>query len=825
MDETDEQGKAFPLFVAADGRTAKVLLDARAAVDPPDKADITTSAFHAAVREGRCSTLEELMNTKYKTKLHEKDGSDLYPIHMATNNRVLSILLKGRADVTVTNGSKETPLHLIVRYNTENSVAAVEMMLKARSDPRAEDSHGRTPLGNVSSAPVVQLLLEGEADLLHKDHEGVPMGLKCALNPENLSVALAKGLPRDTCCPQTGVNLVHVALCAAEPIEQNTPEAIQLLLNEKVDIFASQNTKSKQSTLHEVFDTAVRPEVMLLVLDELLRIDDGLHQLKLIEEVNEEGTVFHRAVQCDMLLDGFAKTRFLQQLDPRRKIMLQDKDMQCWPICLLLDTCKELAAKDSRIDITPIINIESPKDIGGGRIDRRTPLAMLSTIPPTTYFDEDAISTIQKRHVTDVAVIAMLLDAGANPQPALDYYIEIEDVQMVKVLLDGRANINANINDGYGGEGFLHDAILRGDVPLAEEWRNLGANVHVLDRHGHGLETYARHRHSLTFLSDCKVDINRQNKDTGDTLLHKFAKQGSQYMLAHLLNNLRAKTILNSSQQSALHVATEAGHIATMSYLINEGFDFSAGDREGQRPIHIACKAGSAPAVELVLSMRANVNAPNDAGETPLMQAIRGSNFHLFHKLILEHKADIRKKTANLHTALHVAAAGGCHRELDFLLQQELINVNCKTSDLKQSALHVAVENGNLACMEALLKHPQIEFEAEDAKGQTCLSIVAKCNNKRMFDSLRNSKWSAASANKAFFEALERGNTIMFQALITDLKLKPCDCMVVRSRNNAFHTCAHTGNEELTEYLLDNWGEDVLVALKQPNEDLADVSV
>jgi ankyrin repeat protein len=119
----------------------------------------------------------------------------------------------------------------------------------------------------------------------------------------------------------------------------------------------------------------------------------------------------------------------------------------------------------------------------------------------------------------------------------------------------------------------------------------------------------------VQILIDAKMDVNVQN-NTGRTPLMYFVK------------NLEVSKL-----------------------LIESGADLAKKDCIGNTASHLACKKGEVDVVQLLIDAKADVNAQDNAGQTPLMWVKKG----LVVKLMIESGADLQVKDDKGNTALHYA--------------------------------------------------------------------------------------------------------------------------------------------------------------------------
>lgn len=153
----------------------------------------------------------------------------------------------------------------------------------------------------------------------------------------------------------------------------------------------------------------------------------------------------------------------------------------------------------------------------------------------------------------------------------------------------------------------------------------------------------------------------------------------------------------SKEKSSALLIATYAGNLGVVSYLVNQNADPNQKDTTGKTPLFYAVQNSEAletrkwfnAIAELLLKNGADPNYYEDPHMPfPLQLASKFNNLELCQSLV-KHKADINAVNQVGETSLHAAAGLGYAKIVEFLLQQEGIIV-----DLETSALDVAIEYG-----------------------------------------------------------------------------------------------------------------------------------
>ncbi|XP_065061926.1 ankyrin repeat domain-containing protein 66-like isoform X1 [Rhopilema esculentum] len=116
---------------------------------------------------------------------------------------------------------------------------------------------------------------------------------------------------------------------------------------------------------------------------------------------------------------------------------------------------------------------------------------------------------------------------------------------------------------------------------------------------------------------------------THELLLHDAASQGDERKLDDLKVFVkRGKFDINFKDEdwgsrTALHCASERGHLRCCKFLLEGGADPSARMSMGWTPAHCAAEGGHLSVIRLLAESGGTVNAKDDYGDTPKMIAVR----------------------------------------------------------------------------------------------------------------------------------------------------------------------------------------------------------
>lgn len=178
------------------------------------------------------------------------------------------------------------------------------------------------------------------------------------------------------------------------------------------------------------------------------------------------------------------------------------------------------------------------------------------------------------------------------------------------------------------GETALHLAVQDGDIAAAKQAIDKGASVGVFDIQG-------------------------------QTPLSRAAEKGDAGMVRFLLSHGAEKEIdYPSSFGTALGLAAQGGHLEAMGLLLDAGAGIDAPDDDGTTPLMQAIFGMQAAAAQFLLSRGADANATRARGETALHIAVRTGDDALLRALFSHGAAQSvnRQTDVFLQTPLHIAA-------------------------------------------------------------------------------------------------------------------------------------------------------------------------
>jgi len=201
-----------------------------------------------------------------------------------------------------------------------------------------------------------------------------------------------------------------------------------------------------------------------------------------------------------------------------------------------------------------------------------------------------------------------------------------------------------------------------------------------------------------------------------------FSRQGNVDKLAIALNHSDniCNWFRNREGWTALHTATNKGHIECVGILLDKGADIHAKDCNGNTALHLV-KIHGHLFVGILLDRGANIDEKNNRGNTPLhITAARGYLEGI--GILLDRGADIHNMDDDGNTACHIASRFG-HRDCIVILLNRGADIHSRNNE-GQTPLHIAANLGYMECLVVILDRGS-DIDEKDDEGNTALDIVA----------------------------------------------------------------------------------------------------
>jgi ankyrin repeat protein len=249
--------------------------------------------------------------------------------------------------------------------------------------------------------------------------------------------------------------------------------------------------------------------------------------------------------------------------------------------------------------------------------------------------------------------------------------------------------------------------LLRLGVPV-----NKGENempIHTASRMGH--------KEIVSLLLQYGASLKTRTR-SGNTALHLASEEGHLSVVKHLVERWRDDVhSLNYEKEMPLHLAARKGREYMVKYFVEKGCNINVTSDNSSTCLHFACENGHYKTVEYLLKHGAEVNAMDSANQTPLhIAASRGQTKIV--ELLSQHNANFSLRDKDGITAL-LAASKNRHRDTVLFIVQHGGNIE-DTDGKGDTIAHFAVANGNKDILK-LLSNQDANLDVQNSDGDTPL--------------------------------------------------------------------------------------------------------
>jgi ankyrin repeat protein len=255
------------------------------------------------------------------------------------------------------------------------------------------------------------------------------------------------------------------------------------------------------------------------------------------------------------------------------------------------------------------------------------------------------------------AVVDARDDHGRTP---LNWAIQSGRYDVVELLLAKGAEVNAKDDTGRTS---LHLAAVnsghKGRKEVVELLLAKGADVNAKDDHGLTPLFWAAacgDQVVVELLLAKGADINAKNNN-GVTPLHMAISNRRRPDFVEFLRQHGGQdSASTNTPPKGIHSAVLTGNLEMVQTLLQASPNFAVEkDDKGRTPLHYAAMVGRLDIAELLVANKADVNARDNHGVTPLHLA----SDKAMAELLLANKADVHARNEEGRTPLHMAASRG----------------------------------------------------------------------------------------------------------------------------------------------------------------------
>eukprot|EP00759_Apiculatamorpha_spiralis_P051871 PhF_6_TR552/c0_g1_i2/m.511 len=212
--------------------------------------------------------------------------------------------------------------------------------------------------------------------------------------------------------------------------------------------------------------------------------------------------------------------------------------------------------------------------------------------------------------------------------------------------------------------------------------------------------------HVAKLLLNVGSDLHAEDSH-GNTPLHYACFYGVEAVARLLLDCGAAPNARNHGGNTPLHYAVlrgeEDGMQSVVTYLLKLGADVNAPDDKGDTALMFACQQKNTTLASSLLRWKdISINTRNLAGYTPLLCALSNSMTEVA-LLMIQMGADVNSCDVHNSSPLSYACAAGLEAVCFALMQKGGVDLMC-TNDMGNTSLHYAANSNMLAVVRLLLE-------------------------------------------------------------------------------------------------------------------------
>ncbi|KAK6603745.1 ankyrin repeat protein [Botrytis cinerea] len=249
-------------------------------------------------------------------------------------------------------------------------------------------------------------------------------------------------------------------------------------------------------------------------------------------------------------------------------------------------------------------------------------------------------------------------ESGMYKQTALSFAAKNGNLEIVKLLLNSGARLEAQDTDGWTPLIWA----LRSEHPkvvkflIGEEVRSVSSKDQYMEQLNPAMTLACNtgDEDLVEQLLVLGVNPNAKDVDSGSTALIEASRGGLLRSVKRLLKLGGNINAMNNAKEAPLLLAARHGFDEITKCLLDANANIEIKNESKETPLLLAVRYDNEVVTKLLLTKGADANAESNTDETPLILATRNRNDDIT-KLLLEKKADVDKANNSNETPLSLA--------------------------------------------------------------------------------------------------------------------------------------------------------------------------
>ncbi|KAG0721622.1 Ankyrin-1 [Chionoecetes opilio] len=292
--------------------------------------------------------------------------------------------------------------------------------------------------------------------------------------------------------------------------------------------------------------------------------------------------------------------------------------------------------------------------------------------------------------------------------------------------------------------------------------------------------------------------------ETGDTQLIQATKDDKYEDCKGILE--RDETIINAqdeaTKQTALHYAAKEGKLEYVELFLEYKANCNAQDSSGNTPLHLAIENGHLDCSKKIMECNnLQINLTNEAQDSPLHLAAKKGHMQIVD-MLLDTRADYNAPDSLGNTLIHLAAAGSHLNTFGKLHQLNADEINA-INNHGNTPLHLAAQEGNSDIID-LLHNYNANCNLKNHLGDTALHLAVTGGHFNCFTKIMEfNNLEIDLSNNDCSTSLHCAAKAGFSEMLGHLLDQGADCNAQdKSGDTSLHLAVTKGHLQCCEKLL-----------------------